>query len=136
MVFSSQFAAWAGAKEPKTPKAIKTATVRDRMQRDTRTMTELLPAHDPEKACPGLDPVWHTGFRTRPCARTTGRLYHSFFPPQPIRTQLCGHLDSGAKRGSTAPYAYADLVLVETGARQPRSLSNAFRDAGSRPVCS
>ncbi|HEY4982556.1 MAG TPA: hypothetical protein VII24_11630, partial [Pseudolabrys sp.] len=46
---------------------IKTATVRDRMQRDTRTMTELLPAHDPEKACPGLDPVWHTGFRTRPC---------------------------------------------------------------------
>ena len=36
----------------------------------------------------------------------------------------------GAKKGSTAPYAYADLVLVETGARQPRSLANAFRDAG------
>jgi CRISPR system Cascade subunit CasC len=40
----------------------------------------------------------------------------------------------GAKRGSTAPYAYADLVLVETGARQPRSLSNAFRDAGRASV--
>ncbi|HEY5167324.1 MAG TPA: hypothetical protein VII80_05920 [Pseudolabrys sp.] len=27
------------------------------MQRDMRTMAELLTAHDPEKACPGLDPV-------------------------------------------------------------------------------
>lgn len=34
----------------------------------------------------------------------------------------------GAKKGSTAPYAYADFVLVETGDRPPRSLSNAFRD--------
>jgi CRISPR system Cascade subunit CasC len=34
----------------------------------------------------------------------------------------------GAKKGSTAPYAYADLVLTETGNRQPRSLANAFRD--------
>lgn len=33
----------------------------------------------------------------------------------------------GAKKGSTAPYAYADLVLAETGSRPPRSLSNAFR---------
>jgi|HigsolmetaAR203D_1030402.scaffolds.fasta_scaffold00231_45 CRISPR system Cascade subunit CasC len=33
----------------------------------------------------------------------------------------------GAKKGSTAPYAYADLVLVETGNRPPRSLSGAFR---------
>jgi CRISPR system Cascade subunit CasC len=40
----------------------------------------------------------------------------------------------GAKKGSTAPYAYADLVLVETGARQPRSLANAFRDAGRASV--
>lgn len=34
----------------------------------------------------------------------------------------------GAKKGSTAPYAYADFVLVETGERPPRSLSGAFRD--------
>ena len=32
----------------------------------------------------------------------------------------------GAKKGSTAPYGYADLVLVEAGERQPRSLANAF----------
>lgn len=34
----------------------------------------------------------------------------------------------GAKKGSTAPYAYADFVLAETGGRSPRSLSGAFRD--------
>lgn len=33
----------------------------------------------------------------------------------------------GAKKGSTAPYAYADFVLAETGSRPPRSLSGAFR---------
>jgi CRISPR system Cascade subunit CasC len=32
----------------------------------------------------------------------------------------------GAKQGSTAPYAYADLVLAEAGTRQPRSLMTAF----------
>jgi CRISPR system Cascade subunit CasC len=32
----------------------------------------------------------------------------------------------GAKLGSTAPYGYADLVLVEVGTRQPRSLMTAF----------
>lgn len=32
----------------------------------------------------------------------------------------------GAKRGSTAPYAYSHLVLVETGRAQPRTLQNAF----------
>ncbi len=35
----------------------------------------------------------------------------------------------GAKKGSTAPYAYADFVLLETGKAQPRSLANAFLDA-------
>lgn len=38
----------------------------------------------------------------------------------------------GAKKGSTAPYAYADFVLAETGNRPPRSLSGAFRTP-SRP---
>lgn len=32
----------------------------------------------------------------------------------------------GAKLGSTAPYAWADLLLLEVGHTQPRSLANAF----------
>jgi CRISPR system Cascade subunit CasC len=32
----------------------------------------------------------------------------------------------GAKRGSTAPYAYSHLVLAEGGSAQPRTLQNAF----------
>lgn len=40
---------------------------------------------------------------------------------------LIATVSPGAKKGSTAPYAYADLVLVESGDRQPRSLANAFR---------
>jgi CRISPR system Cascade subunit CasC len=35
----------------------------------------------------------------------------------------------GAKKGSTAPYAWADLLLLEAGAAQPRALANAFLDA-------
>jgi CRISPR system Cascade subunit CasC len=34
-----------------------------------------------------------------------------------------------AKRGSTAPFAHAELVLMERGDHQPRSLANAFRQA-------
>ena len=40
---------------------------------------------------------------------------------------LIATVSPGAKLGSTAPYGYADLMLVETGTRQPRSLANAFR---------
>ncbi len=32
----------------------------------------------------------------------------------------------GAKRGSTAPYAYAEFVMMERGGEQPRTLANAF----------
>jgi CRISPR system Cascade subunit CasC len=32
----------------------------------------------------------------------------------------------GAKKGSTAPYAYSHLALVESGQRQPRTLQNSF----------
>ncbi len=32
----------------------------------------------------------------------------------------------GAKRGSTAPYAYAEFIMTERGSAQPRSLANAF----------
>ncbi|MCY4579781.1 MAG: type I-E CRISPR-associated protein Cas7/Cse4/CasC [Chloroflexi bacterium] len=41
---------------------------------------------------------------------------------------LIATVSPGAKLGSTAPYAYADLMLVEAGLRQPRSLANAFRN--------
>jgi CRISPR system Cascade subunit CasC len=43
---------------------------------------------------------------------------------------LVATVSPGAKRGSTAPYAYADLIFIETGRRQPRSLAGAFR----RPI--
>jgi CRISPR system Cascade subunit CasC len=42
---------------------------------------------------------------------------------------LVATVTPGAKLGSTAPYDYAELVLVETGDRQPRKLSSAFRKA-------
>jgi CRISPR system Cascade subunit CasC len=40
---------------------------------------------------------------------------------------LIAKVSPGAKRGSTAPYAHAELLLVELGRRQPRTLANAFR---------
>lgn len=42
---------------------------------------------------------------------------------------LIATVSPGAKKGSTAPYAYADLMLVEAGSRQPRTLAGAFRKA-------
>ena len=41
---------------------------------------------------------------------------------------LIAQVSPGAKKGSTAPYAWAELMLVEAGSRQPRTLANAFRD--------
>jgi CRISPR system Cascade subunit CasC len=41
---------------------------------------------------------------------------------------LVATVSPGAKLGSTAPYGWAQMLLVETGSRQPRSLANAFRD--------
>ena len=40
---------------------------------------------------------------------------------------LIATVSPGAKKGSTAPYAYAELMLAELGSRQPRSLAGAFR---------
>ena len=40
---------------------------------------------------------------------------------------LIATVSPGAKLGSTAPYSCADLMLIEAGIRQPRSLANAFR---------
>jgi CRISPR system Cascade subunit CasC len=42
---------------------------------------------------------------------------------------LIATVSPGAKKGSTAPYAYAEMMLVEGGKRQPRSLAGAFRNA-------
>lgn len=39
----------------------------------------------------------------------------------------------GAKRGSTAPYAFAEFVLLERGSGQPRTLANAFMNAVNAP---
>lgn len=39
---------------------------------------------------------------------------------------LVAKVSPGAKLGSTAPHAYAQLVLVESGSAQPRTLANAF----------
>lgn len=41
---------------------------------------------------------------------------------------LVAEVSPGAKKGSTAPYSRAEMVLVEAGERQPRTLANAFRD--------
>ena len=39
---------------------------------------------------------------------------------------LIATVSPGAKLGATAPYACAELMLAESGARQPRTLANAF----------
>jgi CRISPR system Cascade subunit CasC len=55
---------------------------------------------------------------------------------RPLAAKVVEHLlhliatvSPGAKKGSTAPYAYAELMLLETGKRQPRSLAGAFPNA-------
>lgn len=48
--------------------------------------------------------------------------------------QLIATVSPGAKLGSTAPHAYAQLVLGEIGKAQPRTLANAFlRPTSPRP---
>lgn len=39
---------------------------------------------------------------------------------------LIATVSPGAKRGATAPYACAELMVAEIGSRQPRTLANAF----------
>jgi CRISPR system Cascade subunit CasC len=47
---------------------------------------------------------------------------------------LMATVSPGAKLGSTAPYSYANLVLLEGGPSQPRTLANAFlRPVQERP---
>ena len=48
--------------------------------------------------------------------------------------QLIARVSPGAKKGSTAPYAYAHLTMVESGSAQPRTLANAFlKPVADRP---
>ncbi|MBU0726653.1 MAG: type I-E CRISPR-associated protein Cas7/Cse4/CasC [Alphaproteobacteria bacterium] len=42
---------------------------------------------------------------------------------------LIAEVSPGAKLGSTAPYGRAGMMLIEAGARQPRSLASAYRKA-------
>ena len=49
-------------------------------------------------------------------------------------THLIATVSPGAKLGSTAPYGYADLMLVEAGTRQPRTLANAYRHPAKAQV--
>lgn len=58
--------------------------------------------------------AWHAADRSL-AAEVVRRLVH-----------LVSTVSPGAKLGSTAPYAYANLVLVEVGSAQPRTLANAF----------
>lgn len=42
---------------------------------------------------------------------------------------LVATVSPGAKKGSTAPYAWTQMMLVEAGTRQPRTLASAFERA-------
>lgn len=72
------------------------------------------------EGCPSAE--WDSADRTL-AARVIENLIH-----------LIATVSPGAKLGSTAPYGYADLILLEAGSRQPRSLANAFRSPASAQV--
>lgn len=76
---------------------------------------------------------------------TTGVFYiYAVVDLEQLRRNLVGHpaelaivltrtlvevmatVSPGAKRGSTAPYSYAEFVLIERGDAQPRTLANAY----------
>jgi CRISPR system Cascade subunit CasC len=59
-------------------------------------------------------PEWESADRTL-AAEVVQRLVH-----------LVATVSPGAKLGATAPYAYAHLMLAESGNAQPRTLANAF----------
>jgi len=63
----------------------------------------------------GCDPKAWAGAERTLAAKTVEHLLH-----------LIAKVTPGAKLGSTAPYAWASLVLAEAGDEQPRSLANAF----------
>ena len=64
---------------------------------------------------------WQAADRTL-AAKTVEHLLH-----------LVAKVTPGAKKGSTAPYDWASLVLVEAGDEQPRTLANAFQNPVRHP---
>ena len=70
--------------------------------------------------CPAND--WESADR-----ELAGQVVHNLL-------HLIATVSPGAKLGSTAPYSCADLMLVEAGSRQPRTLANAFRKRVSPQV--
>lgn len=60
--------------------------------------------------------ISNLGGDARLAAQVVGRL-----------VRLIARTSPGAKKGSTAPYAHAEFMLIETGDDQPRTLANAFR---------
>ena len=65
--------------------------------------------------CEGVpEPKW-TEADPETAAQTVKHLIH-----------LIAKVSPGAKKGSTAPFANADLILAETGCAQPRSLAKAY----------
>ncbi|WP_423816217.1 type I-E CRISPR-associated protein Cas7/Cse4/CasC [Salinibacter ruber] len=63
-------------------------------------------------------------------------LTHNLSGREDIASELIGRLigvmstvTPGAKKSSTAPYSHAELLVVERGEKQPRTLANAFRGA-------
>lgn len=63
----------------------------------------------------GCDPEVWAGADRMLAAKTVEHLLH-----------LVAKVTPGAKLGSTAPYTWASLVVVEAGDEQPRTLANAF----------
>ena len=72
------------------------------------------------EGCPAGD--WESADRA-----LAGQVVHNLL-------HLIATVSPGAKLGSTAPYSRADLMLVEAGSGQPRSLANAFRKRVSPQV--
>jgi CRISPR system Cascade subunit CasC len=62
------------------------------------------------------------------CPRTKWKDANVSLTEEVIRrlVQLIARVSPGAKVGSTAPYAYAQMMMIEKGISQPRTLANAF----------
>jgi len=62
------------------------------------------------------------------CDRSTWTKQPSDDVRETLRTLIrtIATVSPGAKLGATAPYAYSDFILLETGKQQPRTLANAF----------
>lgn len=71
------------------------------------------------------------GIAAKNCFADTTTAEHRALAGQVVEhlLHLIATVSPGAKRGSTAPFDWAKLMLVEAGDWQPRSLAGAFHDA-------